>query len=153
MKKWKRNLLIIFVIGLIASLYVFYIATKKPASGVESKPLVTMKASELISSLDSNPVLINKKYMFKNIAISGKIKEINVKGSNVIIDAGNMAIVNCSFDSLAFVKSIPFLKMGEEVNVKGIYYGCDGFEEKTADDLELLPSEKTAMLRTCGINK
>lgn len=151
MKNWKRNLLIIFIIGLVAAGYVFYIATKKPPTGVEGKPVDTMKASELISIIDSNSVIANKKYMYKNIAISGKIKDI--KSHNVFIDAGNRAIINCSFDSLAFVNSIPFLKIGEEINVKGIYYGCDGFEEKTADDIELLPTEKTAMLRTCGINK
>ena len=153
MKRWKRNLLILFIIGLVTAGIILYIATKKPAKGIDGKPVKVFNASELIMSLDSNSTSTSKKYMFKNIGIIGKIKEVDISRSNIIIDAGSSATVNCSFDSLAFVNSKSFLKIGEVINVKGIYDGCDGFDKKnTDDDLDLIPTEKTAMLRTCGLN-
>ncbi len=150
MKKWKKVLLILFVIGLVAGAIVFYVATKKPATAADSKPIKEMLASDLINELSTNKQLTDSAYMFKNIAVKGKVKEIN--GTNIIIEAGESAFVNCSFDSTAFEEIKSTIKSGAEVNVKGIYYGCSGFDPKSDDDLDLIPVEKDANLRTCGIN-
>jgi folate-dependent tRNA-U54 methylase TrmFO/GidA len=90
--------------------------------------------------------------MDKNIAIKGIIKEMNEKTYNLIIDAGKDAYINCSFDSTQFTQYKSAFVLGKEANNKGIYYGCDGFE-KTDDLMELMPVEKSALLKTCCINK
>jgi hypothetical protein len=150
MKKWKKVTLIFLAIGLIAGAIVFYVATKKPKTAADSKPIKEMLATDLINELSNNQHATDSAYMFKNIAVKGKVKEIN--GTNIIIEAGESAFVNCSFDSTAFEVIKNTIKSGAEVNIKGIYYGCSGFDPKSDDDLDLMPIQKEAKLKTCGIN-
>ncbi len=154
MKKWKKNLLILFVIGIVAAAVVLYIATKKPATGADTKAVAEMKADKLFTDLNSNHKQFDSLYNNKNIAISGKIKEIDEATAHVFIQGGESFSVNCSFDSTQFAKIKSTLKVGEEANIKGIYTGCDGFDASAASDgLDMLSSEKSAQLKTCGLNK
>jgi hypothetical protein len=148
MKKWKKILLILIALGAILGTIIFYVATKKPPTSEDSKPVAVFKSVELISKLESDST-VSKEYMFKNIAVEGTIKEIKEQDHSVIIDAGESSFINCSFDSTAFAKCRSNFSLGKAVSIKGIYYAFD----KTADDgMGLIPVEKNAFLRTCFIN-
>lgn len=154
MKKWKKNLLILFVIGLISVAVVVYIATKKPVSGADSKPVAEMKADVLYAELNNNHQKFDSIYNNKNIAITGTIKEIDEATAHVFIQGVESFSINCSFDSAHFVKIKSALKIGTVTSIKGIYTGCDGFDlSANNDELDMLSGEKSAQLKTCGINQ
>jgi len=151
MKKWKKILLTILVIGLIAGVCIFFYATKKPATAADSKPVKEMTAFELFNSLDSNFHLTDSAYMDQNIAIKGIIKEIDSANKHIFIEGGEAKLINCSFDSTEFTKLNTAMKVGNNINIKGIYSGCEGYNN--ADDgMDLIPSDKIAQLKTCSPN-
>ncbi len=152
MKKNKVILYTALSIVLLSAVFVFYKLKQKPATSKDSEAIAELSASELIMGLDTSQLRLSKVYMDKNIAIKGIIKEMNEKTYNLIIDAGKDAYINCSFDSTQFTQYKSAFVLGKEANIKGIYYGCDGFE-KTDDLMELMPVEKSALLKTCCINK
>jgi uncharacterized protein YpmB len=152
MKKNKKILLLILSIVLIAAAFVFYKMKEKPATSNDSEAIAEFTANNFILGLDTSQLRLSKVYMDKNIAITGIIKEMNEKTYNLIIDAGSDAYINCSFDSTQFTQCKSAFSIGKETNIKGIYYGCDGFE-KSDDLMDLMPTEKTALLKTCCINK
>jgi len=145
----KTILFTVLIAALVTGAVVFYVATKKPPTAADSKPIKKISATALINELSNNNLFVDSTYMFKNICVSGKIKEIS--GTNLIIDAGEFALVNCSFDSTSFESIKNTINLGEEATVKGIYFGCSGFDAKAADDLDLIPIEKEAKLRTCAL--
>ncbi len=151
MKKWKKILLTLFVIGLVTTIVVFYIITKKPPTAADSAPVKEMTATELFSALDSNFRFSDSIFNNQNIAVKGIVKEIDSTNKHIFIEAGEAKLINCSFDSLEFVKIKTSIKLGGDVNIKGIYTGCDGYDN--ADDgMDLIPSDKIAQLKTCSQN-
>ena len=152
MKKWKKNLLILFVIGLIIAICVIFYATKKPPTAADSKPVKEMNASELFNALDSNFHATDSIFNNQNIAVKGVIKEIDTANKHIFIEAGEAKLVNCSFDSTEFSNIKSNIKLGGQINVKGIYSGCEGYDN--ADEgMDLIPSEKIAQLKTCTSNQ
>lgn len=148
MKKRTKTILAIIIIGIIAAGVVFYIATKKPATSEDSKPVAAFTSSDLIQQLEKDSA-VSKKYMFQNIGVEGVVKEVNQKDHSIILDAGESSYINCSFDSTAFEKCKASFAEGKNTKIKGIYFAFD----KTEDDgMGLIPVEKTAYLRTCFIN-
>ena len=153
MKKWKKGLLVLFLVGLVTGGYVFYIVTKKPPTAADSKPIKEMKATSLFMELDSNFKKVDSCYINQNIAVSGTIKEIDTVSKHVFIDAGTSCSINCSFDSTEFSKLKATLKVGNAINIKGIYSGCDGCDKSAADDgMDMLSTDKIAQLKTCTLN-
>ena len=151
MKKWKKILLILFVIGLATAIVVFYIVTKKPPTAADSEPVKEMTATELFNALDSNFRFSDSIFNNQNIAVKGIIKEIDSTNKHIFIEGGEAKLINCSFDSLEFVNIKKSIKLGGSVNIKGIYAGCDGYDN--ADDgMDLIPSDKIAQLKTCSQN-
>lgn len=153
MKKWKKVLLILFAAALILLALVFYIATKKPPTAADSKPIKEMLAPNFMNELDSAFKQVDAFYINKNIGVSGKINEIDSTSMHVFIDAGESSLINCSFDSTEFAKIISELKVGNEIKIKGIYSGCDGCGKSVSEDgMDLLSNEKIVQLKTCSIN-
>lgn len=153
MKKWKKGLLVLFLVGLVTGGYVFYIVTKKPPTAADSKPIKEMKATSLFMELDSNFKKVDSCYINQNIAVSGTIKEIDTVSKHVFIDGGTSCSINCSFDSTEFSKLKASLKVGNAINIKGIYSGCDGCDKSAADDgMDMLSTDKIAQLKTCTLN-
>lgn len=151
MKKWKKILLTLFVVGLATAIVVLYIATKKPPTAADSKPVKEMTAAELFNALDSNFKVTDSIFNNKNIAVKGIIKEFDSANKHIFIEAGEAKLVNCSFDSTEFSKIKTSIKLGGNINVKGIYTGCEGYNN--ADDgMDLIPSDKIAQLKTCSQN-
>lgn len=152
MKKWKKILLTLFVIGLATAIVVFYIITKKPPTAADSKPVKEITATELFNSLDSNFRLSDSMFNNKNIAVKGIVKEIDSINKHIFIEAGEAKLINCSFDSLEFTKIKSSIKLGGGVNIKGIYTGCDGYDNGD-DGMDLIPSDKIVLLKTCSTNQ
>jgi hypothetical protein len=152
MKKWKKILLTLFVIGLATAIVVFYIVTKKPPTAADSKPDKEMTATELFNSLDSNFRLSDSMFNNKNIAVKGIVKEIDSINKHIFIEAGEAKLINCSFDSLEFTEIKSSIKFGGGVNIKGIYTGCDGYDNGD-DGMDLIPTDKIVLLKTCSINQ
>lgn len=121
--------------------------TSKPATAAESKPIASFSSIDFITALEKDTTS-SKKYMDKNVAISGNVKEVS--DQKVILEAGESASVVCTFDSTDFVKLKGNFTNGKTIKLKGIFYGFD----KTEDDgMGLIPAEKTAYLKTCFINQ
>jgi hypothetical protein len=152
MKKWKKIILYLFVLGIVSAVVVFYIATKRPPTAADSKPFKELEATALINELDTSAGRCSVNYMDKNIAVSGIIKSIDTSTANVIIDAGSSCYINCSFDSTCFKNCMNTLAVGKKASIKGIYFGCEGFEKKSEDEFDMLGSEKNAKLKACAIN-
>ena len=151
MKKWKKVLLTLFVIGLISAIVVFYIITKKPLTAADSKPVKELTATELFNSLDSNFRFSDSIFNNQNIAVKGIVKEIDSTNKHVFIEAGEAKLINCSFDSTEFDKIKSSIKLGGMVDIKGIYSGAEGYNN--ADEgMDLIPSDKIAQLKTCSVN-
>jgi hypothetical protein len=154
MKKWKKILLSLFFVGIASAGIILYLATKKPATAEDSKPIAEFSAVNFISKLDSSHQIISARYMDKNISIEGNIKEVNAAQYSLVFDGGADAIITCTFDSAIFSKNSNQFIVGKSTKVKGIYFGCDGFEKTESDDLmDLLPQQKTAMLKTCAVHE
>jgi hypothetical protein len=154
MKKWKKILWAIVAIGLVSAAVILYFATKKPATAEDSEPIAQFSTTAFIQQLSENNASVSAKFMDKNIAVSGSIKEVNPSQCSLVLDAGNDAIVTCTFDSAVFAKYASTFTQGKTTQIKGIYFGCDGFEKSDSDDMmDLLPQQKSAMMKTCAIHK
>ena len=126
MKKWKKILLSLFVIGLVGGGIIFwYVDTKKPADIRKMEANFEITSTKLVADFNANEDSANKKYLDKVIAVSGKISDIAVDSSKatVILESGDpMAAVTCSFydDEASKVKQ---LQKGTPVIIKG---NCTG---------------------------
>jgi uncharacterized FlgJ-related protein len=150
MKRRNKIILSIFIVLLTVVSVILYVATKKPKSGADSNAVVEMNATDFYNKLNTDYKKIDSLYLNKNIAISGKIKDINQ--AHVFIEGSNDFLINCSFDSTNFEKINTKVKVGDIVSIKGIYSGCNGFDTGNIEGLDMLSGEKTAELKTCGIN-
>ena len=152
MKKWKKILLYLFIIGIVIGGIVFYKVTKRPATAADSEPVKEMIATELINELNNHRQLLDSIYKDNNIAVKGKI--IDIKETTIFLDGGPSATVNCSFDSTTFANCKSTFKIGAEANIKGIYSGSDGFDVVVnPDDMLADVAGKNVMLKTCAPNK
>jgi hypothetical protein len=152
MKKWKKILLSLFVIGLVTAIVVFYVITKKPLTAADSNPVKELTASELFNALDSNFHTTDSIFNNQNIAVKGVIKEIDSTNKHIFIEAGEAKLINCSFDSTEFANLKSNIKIGSIINIKGIYSGSEGYNN-TDDGMDLIPSDKIAQLKTCSVNQ
>ena len=154
MKKWKKIAWSIFAIGVVSAAVILYFATKKPATAEDSEPVAKFSTTEFIEKLNANQATVSATYMDKNIAVSGNVIEVNKDQCSLVLDAGNNAIITCTFDSIVFAKHAATFEKGKPTSIKGIYFGCDGFEKSDSTDMmDLLPQQKSAMLKTCSVNK
>ena len=151
MFSWKKILLYIFIVIFLIAIVVFYIATKKPKTG-DSNAFKEMNPESLVIELTTNYKRTDSIYSNKNLAIKGKIKEINTTGFHVFINAGENATIDCSFDSITFQKVKNTFQIDSISNIKGIYSGCNGCETKTDDGMDML-NEIIVQLKTCALNK
>ncbi|MBU3714095.1 MAG: hypothetical protein FGM46_04020 [Ferruginibacter sp.] len=156
---WLSIILTIVVGGGFGYYYAF---KRKPATAQDSKPDITVKAEELLKDFENNYKDADKKYLGadkkgENIGVNGKIKELTPENSSLIIDGGNSFEIICTFDENYFKTNSNKFEIGKEISIKGIYTGCEGFEEKKPDEEmslieEANPNEKSIKLKTCAIN-
>jgi hypothetical protein len=152
LKNIKKVLLYCFVLAAIAGAIIFYIATKKPLTGSDNPAVIILKADEFNNELVKNHKQFDSLYSNKNIGISGLIKELSY--DHVFINGGDEFSINCSFDSSNFQAVIKSYKVGDSINLKGIYSGSTGFDNQASTDgLDMIGNEKSAELKTCGLNR
>lgn len=152
MKKIKKVLIYCFVLTAIAGSIIFYIATKKPLTGSDNPAVLILKADAFKNELVKNHKQFDSLYSNKNIGIIGSIKELS--DDHVFINGGEDFSISCSFDSSNFQSVIKSYKVGDSINLKGIYSGSTGFDnESSADELDMIGNEKSAELKTCGLNR
>lgn len=158
MKTWVKVVLGLFLIGVVAAGIILYIAFKKPPTAADSKPVKELTSEQMIAEFQKNKKLADSMYMYKNIGVSGKIKDVS--NMSIFLEAGEGAAIQCSFDSSLFVKNTPKFTKGASIKIKGIYYASDGFEEKAGstqadNEMDLLDEikENVVHLKTCAINE
>lgn len=159
MKTFKKIIIVVVVLGLlgVGGVFVylkFFDSTKSGNSSAE----YTLQATDLIHQLDSNKVEVSKKYTDHVLAVAGTIKEIDEKQYNVILSAGDNAIITCTVDSADFVKNKSLLKKEGSITMQGVFRACDGFDKKEqpAEDDDLLSgidSDKKVVIVKCFIKK
>lgn len=143
----KKLFLALLILGLMAGGYGIYLWKKQPPTAQDSAADFILESGQLIRQLDSSTSAVSKKYMDKNLSISGVITQVDA--GQISIGAGENASVSCSFDSTYFAGIISRCQPGRPVQVKGIFYGAEGFDPPSDDDLDLIPTEKIARLKTC----
>jgi hypothetical protein len=151
MKKSKKILLLLLFLGAVAGGAVYYMAMKEAPTAADSKPLKSFKADELIAEFEKNHLLADSLYKEKNIAVEGKLKQIN-EGA-IILEGGPSADISCTFDSVSFAQNKTNFTEGSVVKIKGIYFSCDGFAASASEDDMFADLGKIIKLKTCAINK
>ncbi len=123
MKNWKKILIALLFIGLVAAGYGIYLYNKKPADVRKESATFELTATALLEEFNRDETAANTKYLDKVIAVKGTIADIKIDTATgqatVILDSGDpMAAVTCSFydEELDAVKK---LAIGAEVIIKG----------------------------------
>ncbi len=123
MKNWKKIILIVFVVGVLAAagfaVYVFM----KPHRDVSKEQGVQLSAQALFDAFKANETEANAKYLDKAIELSGEVLEVstNQDGKTVVNFKTNdpLFVINCTF------KDQPGqLQPGQNITFKGI---CTGY--------------------------
>lgn len=136
----------------IAGSIIFYIASKKPLTGSDNPAVLVLKSGAFKNELMKNHKQFDSLYSNKNIGVIGSIKELS--NDHVFIEGGDDFSINCSFDSSQFQFVIKSFKVGDSINLKGIYSGSTGFDNQSSrDELDMIGNEKSAELKTCGLNR
>ncbi len=123
MKNWKKIVLIVFVVGILAAggfaVYLFM----KPHRDVSKEKGVQLSAQALFDAFKANETEANAKYLDKAIELSGEVLEVstNQDGKTVVNFKTNdpLFVINCTF------KDQPGqLQPGQSITFKGI---CTGY--------------------------
>jgi len=122
MKKIKKILLVVLVLGMVGAGYGFYLYHKKPADVRTLSANFELTASKIVADFNGDETAANKKYLDKIISVKGIVtgNKIDTTGqATVFLDSGDpLAAVTCSFyeEEALSVKS---LQKGTEVIIKG----------------------------------
>ncbi|WP_298540166.1 hypothetical protein [uncultured Aquimarina sp.] len=127
-KKTNKKILIAGVIMLFVAAFISFKIYNKPHIDVSTAtPNVSMKAGILLAEFLNDETEANKKYLEQIIQVSGTIAEIDTnKNGNAIIvlrKGDDIESVICHL-SPEENKKTSNLKIGQEINIKGI---CTGY--------------------------
>ena len=123
MKNWKKTILILFVIGLLAAVVVVLYVYLKPHRDVTKEKGVQLSAQKLFDAFKANEATANTLYLDKAIELNGEVADIstNQDGKTIVNFKTNdpFFVINCTF------KINPGeLKTGQTITFKGI---CTGY--------------------------
>lgn len=123
MKKWKKIVLIIIVLGVLGAGSVVLYVYLKPHRDVSNEKGVQLSAQKLFDAFKANEADANTKYLDKAIELTGEVADIttNQDGNTVVNFKTNdpLFMINCTF------KTKPGeLKPGQNITFKGI---CTGY--------------------------
>jgi hypothetical protein len=126
MKPWIRNILILFVVGILAAVLVYLYTFRKTELSVASKKAdIEIAAGELIRSFEADEAAANTLYLGKIIRVTGVVESVSEDSVGISIylqDPDAMAGVICSFDKKT--NDISWVEKGTTVAIKGI---CTGY--------------------------
>lgn len=123
MKKWKKTLLIVVILGVIgAGSWVLYVYLK-PHRDVAKEKGIELTAQKLYDAFKTNETAANAKYLDKAIELTGEVGAVNTnQDGHVVVDfktSDPMVVINCTF------KENPgALTPGQTITFKGI---CTGY--------------------------
>ena len=123
MKKWKKIVLIIIVLGVLGAGSVVLYVYLKPHRDVLNEKGVQLSAQKLFDAFKANEADANTKYLDKAIELTGEVADIttNQDGNTVVNFKTNdpLFMINCTF------KTKPGeLKPGQNITFTGI---CTGY--------------------------
>ena len=146
MKTWKKILLALIIVGIIAGTYGMYMYNKKPADVRIEKANFDLTATDLVDLFNKDEAAANAKFNDKVISVKGKIASIAIDSTtaSIILEGGNPnATVTCSFYDEE-IKVVKALVKDTEITIKG---KCTGIMKN-----ELL-EESDVILNKCSIQK
>ncbi|MES2006209.1 MAG: hypothetical protein V4450_16950 [Bacteroidota bacterium] len=123
MKNWKKIILVVFVVGIVAAGIVVLYVYLKPHRDVTKEKGVQLTAQVLYDAFKANETDANAKYLDKAIELSGEVLDVttNQDGKSVVNFKTNdpLFVINCTF------KEQPGqLQPGQRITFKGI---CTGY--------------------------
>ena len=129
MNKYVKIILIVVIVGIIiGGAGVIYVFFKPHRNLANEKPVFTLTAAELLKQFIANEDSTFKLYGDKALQLSGKIVDMNQKGSEITFVLEDQTIgVSCTFDSAYCVTNsakIEKYKIGDDIEIKG---KCDGY--------------------------
>lgn len=123
MQKWKKTILIIGGIGLLAALAVVLYVFLKPHRDVLNEKGVQLTAQTLFDAFKTNETEANARYLDKAIELSGEVADVNTnQDGHIVVNVKTndpLFMINCTF------KTHPGeLQPGQTITFKGI---CTGY--------------------------
>lgn len=129
MKKLLKIFSALFVIGVVAAIFVYIFVYNKPHPDYEKlKPDYTLKAQDLYNSYKTNHTGADKIYIGKVVEISGNLSKLDIRDTLVVaifvFDQGMFGDngIRCSF-LLKFNEKARQLRPGNPVRIKGYLTG------------------------------
>ncbi len=122
MKTWKKVLLVLFVLGLIAGGGVYYyikVICNRPLD-IASKSAVSVTSDEFLNTCKTNKGHWDSTYLEKAVEVSGTIKEVTSDTTLAIVGTDSTAVINCLLQTPS-----KGLKVGDKTTVKGMCFGSD----------------------------
>ena len=123
MKKWKKFVIAVVVIGFLAAGAVVAYVYLKPHRDVAREQGVQLSADALYKAFKTNEASANTQYLDKAIQLTGEVASVSKnQDGNTVVDfktSDPMAMINCTF------KTNPgALTPGQTITFKGI---CTGY--------------------------
>jgi hypothetical protein len=127
MQVLKKIIIVVLVIAIPLSFYLYKEYHRKPADLTTIRPAVKVNAGAFLDEYENDEVKANHQYLGKTIQVQGTIAEIIKQQdtlANVMIgDAAAMHKVSCLLDK-QHIGLINQYKAGQQIIIKGI---CTGF--------------------------
>lgn len=125
MKPLYRNLLILFVTGMIIGVAVLLYTFRKADISVESKKAdAEIDAVALLDAFETDESKANELYLGKVISVTGKVESVSQDSIGISVylkEEDDIAGVLCTFDKTSDVSAI---ETGSIAEIKGI---CTGY--------------------------
>lgn len=123
MQKWKKTILMIGGIGLLAALAVVLYVFLKPHRDVSKEKGVQLTAQALFDAFKTNEADANVRYLDKAIELKGEVADVNTnQDGHIVVNVKTndpLFMINCTF------KTNPgTLQPGQTITFKGI---CTGY--------------------------
>ena len=127
LKVLKKIIIVVLVIAIPLSFYLYKEYHRKPADLSTIQPMVKVNAGAFLDEYEMDEAKANHQYLGKTIQVQGTIAEIIKQQdtlANVMLgDAGSMHKVSCLLDK-QHIGLIKQYKAGQQITIKGI---CTGF--------------------------
>ncbi|MEN9333123.1 MAG: hypothetical protein RLY35_303 [Bacteroidota bacterium] len=124
----KKGLIILSFVLLGAVIYGIYLWNKPAKSAATEEVFASIQAPALYEEFKNNPEESAKKYLNKNLEISGSVESVaqDSSGSKCVLTTGSddMGVI-----SISFLKATENIQIGQSVKIRGL---CAGY---LADDL------------------
>ena len=134
----KTVLLIILIVVVAGGIYAWREYNRKNPDLKQAKADYSVLAETLIKEFETDKAASDKKYIGKNIEVTGSIKKIDDETNPVVFFLGNvdeMSSVQCSLDS-SHASDYTALQKGATVTLKGVVNGAES-DELLGTDVKL----------------